>query len=234
METIDINYIFDMQEERHEVFDLRLDSRSLELIHDYEEEEPAWTDLEFHQCSHCPLRKGIRPKCPVAVSLSSVIKRFEGVNSYDDITLKVVTEERTITEKTTAQRGISSLLGLLFATSGCPHTDFMKPMARFHLPLSSEDETIYRATGMYLLAQYYLLEQGAEIDMTFEGLGEIYKNLHLINTNIADRIRSATEADSSTNAVVLLDMLTHLMPIAIEEQLDELRHLFGAYLARVD
>jgi hypothetical protein len=34
----------------------------------------------------------------------------------------------------------------------------VKPMARFHLPLASEEETIYRATTMYLLAQYFLRE----------------------------------------------------------------------------
>jgi hypothetical protein len=229
---IDIRYIFDMGNDRQEVFDLHIDNQNMELIHDSSDEVPAWTDLQFHQCTHCPLKPQVRPKCPVALSLASVIERFERVNSYDEITLKVIAEERTVLEKTTAQRGISSLLGLLFATSGCPHTDFMKPMARFHLPLSSEEETIYRATGMYLLAQYFLEKEGRSRDSDFEGLKQIYHNLHLINRSIADRIRSATDTDSSTNAVVLLDMLTHLMPIAIEEHLDELKYLFNAYLKK--
>jgi hypothetical protein len=231
---INIRYIFDLDSERQEIFELLIDGPTMELVHDSTEEVPAWTDLQFHQCPHCPLKSHIRPKCPVALSLSSVIRRFERVNSYDEITLKVITEERTVVEKTTAQRGISSLLGLLFATSGCPHTDFLKPMARFHLPLSSEEETIYRATGMYLLAQYFLEKTGSSRDTDFEGLRQIYHSLHLINRSIADRIRSATDTDSSTNAVVLLDMLTHLMPIAIEEHLDELKYLFTAYLKKAD
>ncbi len=233
-EMINISYIFDLDDDRQEIFELRLDNQNMELIHNPSDEVPEWTDLKFHQCPHCPLNNEVRPNCPVALNLSSVIKRFEQVNSYDEITLKIITEERTVFEKTTAQRGISSLLGLLFATSGCPHTDFMKPMARFHLPLSSEEETIYRATGMYLLAQYYLEKEGESRDQDFEGLKQIYNNLHIINRSIADRIRSATAADSSTNAVVLLDMLTHLMPIAIEEQLDELKYLFTAYLKKSD
>lgn len=231
---IDIRYIFDLGDQRQEVFQLSIDSENMELIHEYDKEVPAWTDLQFHQCPHCPLKHNVRPKCPIALSLSFVIEQFEGVNSYDEITLKVITEERTVIEKTTAQRGISSLLGLLFATSGCPHTDFMKPMARFHLPLSSEEETIFRATGMYLLAQYYLQQSGRVSDPDFYGLGQIYQNLHIINKSIADRIRSATAADSSTNAVVLLDMLTHLMPIAIDEKVDELKYLFAAYLKGTD
>ena len=56
------------------------------------------------------------------------------------------------------------------ATSGCPHMDFFKPMARFHLPLANAEETVYRATSMYLLAQYFLQREGKEADMELEGL----------------------------------------------------------------
>lgn len=231
MGVIKIRYCFDLDVRRREVFNLELDAETLELISDPGDEVPAWTKLEFHQCSHCPLNASVRPLCPVAMSLSNVIERFEHVNSYDEIHLEVETEERKVSQTTTAQRGISSLLGLLFAASGCPHTNFMKPMARFHLPLATEDETIYRATGMYLLAKYFIQTSGKPADLELDGLMKIYDNLHTLNIYMADRVRSATKADSSTNAVVLLDMLTHLVPIVIEDQLEEVRHLFTAYVA---
>ena len=47
---------------------------------------------------------------------------------------------------------------------------------------------------------------------------------------IAERIRSATRADSSVNAVVLLDMISNLMPFVLDEQLLRLRHLFSSYI----
>jgi hypothetical protein len=160
-----------------------------------------------------------------------VIEPFSNVVSHNEIDLTVITNERQVSQKTTAQKGISSLVGLLFATSGCPHTAFLKPMARYHLPLASEDETYYRATGMYLLAQYFLRLDGREADLELEGLKTIYHNLHRMNTMIAERIRSITHADSSVNAVVLLDMISNLMPFVLDEHLDQLRHLFSSYLA---
>ena len=34
--------------------------------------------------------------------------------------------------------------GLIMATAGCPWTDRLRPMARFHLPFATEAETVYR------------------------------------------------------------------------------------------
>jgi len=158
-----------------------------------------------------------------------VIDRFATVVSHNQIHLEVITDERTISQETTAQKGISSLVGLLIAASGCPHAAYFKPMARFHLPLASENETFYRATGMYLLAQYFLRRENQDSELGLEGLKEIYRNLHLLNTMIAERIRMATDTDSSVNAVILLDMISHLVPLILDEQLDKIRHLFDAY-----
>jgi hypothetical protein len=230
MDVIKIRYCFDLDSHRREVFNLRLDAHSLELIQDPDTELPDWTKLDFHQCAHCPLNVDSVARCPVSVNLLNVVERFEHVDSFNQINLEVITDERKISQQTTAQQGISSLLGLLFASSGCPHTNFMKPMARFHLPLASEEETIYRATGMYLLAKYFLQSDGRPASMELSGLRKIYDNLHILNDSIAGRLKSATEADSSANAVVLLDMLAHLVPFAVDDRLEDIRHLFESYL----
>ncbi len=230
MDTIDIRYCFNLGKQGCEVFDLCLDACTLKVINQSNLELPEWTKLEFHQCAHCPLNSKNHPNCLVAVSLANIVGRFNSIYSHDEIDLEVITNERCVSQHTTAQRGLSSLLGLLFATSGCPHTDFLKPMARFHLPLASDEETIFRAAGMYLLAQYFLRREGKESDLGLSGLKQIYDNLHLLNRMIAQRVRSTAQTDSSVNAVILLDMFTNLMPFVIEEHLDEIRYLFDAYL----
>lgn len=230
MNPICIRYRFDMKDGRSEEFDVQLDPETLEIISPPADNLPDWTRLEFHQCPHCPFTSASHPRCPVAVSLVGVIGHFANVVSHNEIDLTVITNERQVSQKTTAQKGISSLVGLLLATSGCPHTGFLKPMARYHLPLASEDETYYRATGMYLLAQYFLRNEGKEADLELDGLKVIYRNLHKLNTMLAERIRSATRADSSVNAVVLLDMISNLMPFVLDEQLFRLRHLFKSYI----
>jgi hypothetical protein len=234
MDPIQISYRFNLGNDRDEFFDILLDPNTLEIINQPPEELPPWTALEFHQCSHCPFTSDTHPHCPLAVTLIQVIGRFNNVVSHNEIELTVSTNERQVFQKTTAQKGISSLVGLMFAASGCPHTAYFKPMARYHLPLASEDETYYRATGMYLLAQYLLHKDGKHADLELEGLKKIYKNLHLLNTMVAERIRSATRSDSSVNAVVLLDMITNLMPFMLDEQLDKIRYLFSSYFSDFD
>lgn len=149
--------------------------------------------------------------------------------SYDKVRLEVTTPERTISKDTTAQIGISSLLGLIIATSACPHTGAFKPMARFHLPFSSEPETIYRATSMYLLAQYFLRKQGGEADLDLKGLTAIYRNIETVNKALASRLRAASEQDAAVNAIVLLDLFAKILPYTIDDSLDEINHLFSPF-----
>lgn len=229
MESFTIRYCFDLKRENLEIFDIKIDEQTLEVANRPVGDLPDWTRLEVHQCSHCPFTPKTHPHCPVAVCLSMVIDKFATVVSHNQIHLEVVTDERTITQETTAQKGISSLVGLLIAASGCPHASYFKPMARYHLPLASENETFFRATSMYLLAQYFLRRENNAGELSLEGLKQIYRNLHLLNTMIAERIRMATNTDSSVNAVILLDMISNLVPLILDEQLEKIRHLFDAY-----
>ena len=230
MEIIEIQYCFILDDQRREVFDLQLDPRTLEVINKGSLDFPFWTALEFHQCPHCTLDKVTHPHCPVATGLTSVIERFEKTFSYDEVDLEVITSQCQVTQHTTAQRALGSLIGLLFATSGCPHTDYFKPMARFHLPLASMEDTMFRVTSMYLVAQYFRHKEGWKSDFEFSGLKNIFDNMHLLNIMVAERIRNATQTDSSLNAVIQLDTFLGMMPFVSKEQMAELRPLFIAYL----
>lgn len=230
MDTIDIIYSFKFDDLREEVVALKLNPRSLELVNRPKDDLPGWTALSYHQCSHCPRDILQFQHCPVAINLVDVVKKFCNVKSHEMVDLEVVSLHRKVSHNVVAQKGISSLLGLLIATSGCPHTDFFKPMARFHLPLASEEDTLFRVTGMYLLAQYFRKKNGLKEDFGLHGLTRIYENMHLLNVSIAERLRSATKEDSSLNAVVVLDVFTHNFLDVIEEHLVDLLPLFLPYL----
>ena len=234
MPTMNIRYYFALPEGVQEVFDLHVDDKTLELVDNIPAVLPSWTILGFHQCPHCPLTAETRPYCPLAAHLVGIVEKFEGLISYNEIQVDIMTSERFITQDTSVQRGISSLMGLVMATSGCPHTAFFKPMARFHLPFSSSEETIYRATSMYLLAQYFLKKQGAHADLDLAGLREIYQNIEIVNVAVAKRLRAATEADSAVNAIILLDIYTKAVPVIIEESLEEIRYLFAPYFKKTE
>jgi hypothetical protein len=125
-------------------------------------------------------------------------------------------------------------MGILIACSGCPLTGYFKPMARFHLPLASEAETIYRCTSMYLLAQYFRLQQHGTCDFTMKGLEQIYNNMQKVNVSLVERLRNAGRADSYVNAIIILDAYAKTMPYVIDDSLKEIRHLFAPYLNNAD
>jgi hypothetical protein len=152
------------------------------------------------------------------------------VVSYDQVRVDVRTNERLVSQETTAQQALSSLLGVIMGASDCPRTTFLRPMARFHLPLSSEPETIYRAAAAYALGQI-LRANGSDtegLDTAFTGLKEAYAQLHKVNRGIARRLGAATRNDPARNAIVLLDAYTTLLPEAIDQSLAEMRPLFAA------
>lgn len=230
MANLEIRYSFKFGDGRREIIDLAIDPHSVEVVNRPAHDLPEWTRLEFEQCPHCPLSSREVPHCPVAVSLIDMVPRFDGVMSYDRVELEVVTAGRKIVQNIEAQKAISSLVGLLISTSGCPHTSYFKPMARYHLPLASGEETMFRATGMYLLAQFFLKKMGKAVDCDLQGLARLYENMHLLNISIAERLRSATRTDSSINAVIVLDLFTHTINFVIEDHLQEIQHLFDPYL----
>jgi hypothetical protein len=231
MDTVDIKYCFGFKGDRVETFDLQLDPQTLKLLNHSHEDLPEWTLLDYQKCPHCPLDGLEVAHCPAAVSIIDLVRRFDNVISYEEIDLEVITAERKVCERTTAQRGIGSLLGLLLSTSGCPYTAYFKPMARFHLPLASSEDTLFRATGMYLLAQYFLMNAGKKVDCDLDGLARMYENLHRLNIALAKRLKDATNADSSINAVIVLDVFTHTLPTDIKDQLESIRPLFLSYLS---
>jgi hypothetical protein len=232
MNSLVIEYRFRLSDDKTEEFLVELDPVKLNLLMEIPENLPLWTELGFHQCPNCPLETESQRYCPLALSILGIVEHFDHVLSYDIIHLEVLTEGRHISQRTSAQQGLSSLMGLLIATSGCPHTEYFKPMARFHLPLASRDETVYRAVSTYLLAQYFIQKEGVEADFQLEGLKKIYDNIQLVNYSVARRLRAASEADSPVNAIVILDTYAKAVPFLIDDSLDCIRYLFDPFISK--
>lgn len=234
MTDFSISYRFNFPDGVSHGHEVEIDGERLELINRSSQSLPAWTALGYHQCPNCPLDADTTPHCPVAESLMKPINSLGAFVSYDEVEVVVTTPERVVAKHTSLQRAISSLLGLLVATSGCPHTVYFKPMARFHLPLASEEETIYRATSMYLLGQYFLRKRGHPADWEMADLSTLYKDLQVVNSAMARRLRSASDEDAAVNAIVLLDVFAKALPYTIEESLEEIQYIFRDYLKRAE
>lgn len=231
MDDHQIIYEFDMGDGVLKSFELRLDPDSLTLSNAHAETDlPDWTRLEHEQCPHCPLQAEDSPHCPVARSLVDLFDFANAFRSFDKLVVQVKSAERVVVTKNQAQILFGSLLGLLIATSGCPHSAFLRPMARYHLPFAEADETIYRVVSMYLLAQFFRANEGQEPDYELTGLVKKYGDLEIVNEHLARRLRTIAKTDATLNAVIALDTYAKMMVSVLEDRAEELKPLFAPYL----
>ena len=227
---ITIRYQLTFEDARIEVFDVAVEAAQPGAAPLSGADSPAWVRLNTHKCEHCPLSAETTPDCPLAVRLAPLLLRFGDVRSFEAVDLMVTTGGRTVLGKTTAQHAIGSLMGLLMATSDCPYTVFLRPMARFHLPLSSMEETCYRVVSMHALALAFRARRGETVDFDFHELFENYRQLETVNYDFSRRVRVASDEDGTRNAIVMLDALAKLVPTFLDDTLQELESLFAGHL----
>jgi hypothetical protein len=221
-----IHYRFDLPDGSQKSLDFTFDAAGFRLANAPPAAPPFWTELEFNQCANCPLHAADHPHCPAALQMVTAIEPLKSLVSFDKLGVTVRQAERTLYAETTAQQAMSSVLGLIMATSGCPWTDRLRPMARFHLPFANEIEAVYRSLCMFLLAREMA---GAGETPGFGALRRLYENLHVVNRDMSRRLGAATRTDPARNAMALLDAYTTLLPAALEGSLAELKPLFDGW-----
>ena len=187
---------------------------------------PEWARLRYHQCAPCPLRHEEHPFCPVALSIAELVTAFKDIASFVKCTVRCVSPERTVSKETIVQEGIASILGLLMAVSGCPIMDFFKPLARFHLPFATVDESIFRIVSVYMLRQYYRKDVSQKDRDFLDDIKDRYALVKKVNKGILERILSITELDADKNAIVTLSSLGQILEMEIDTNLESLQHLF--------
>lgn len=229
---LEITYRFYMEKGKKFEFPIKLDPHTLKSFEREEESLPDWTALDFHQCDHCPLDKSKVSHCPTAVRMIKLADACHDISPYEKITIEVITGERLVRGEASSQKAISSLIGLIMATSGCPVTAVFKAMARYHMPLATEDETLYRVTSMYLMAQYFKRKEGDPIDMDLEGLIAIYQAVQDVNTGMAKRLTAGAENDSAVKGIQQLDLFSHTLPRKLPTSVNELKHMFLPIIRR--
>jgi hypothetical protein len=221
-----IRYRFDLPDGSKKHVDLNFAAADFRLSNPTPVNPPFWTELKFSQCANCPLSTDEYAHCPAALHMAPAVESLKALVSFDVVGVTVTQAERTVHAETTAQQAMSSVLGLIMATSGCPWTDRLRPMARFHLPFASEAETVYRSVCMFLLARELV---GVGEAHGFAQLTGLYENLHVVNRDMSRRLGAATRTDPARNAMALLDSYTTLLPAALESSLQELKPLFDAW-----
>jgi hypothetical protein len=212
-------YQFWMSNNIKREFVLRVDSETLLLKSEPHANPPQWTRLDFFRCENCTLEQGVNPHCPVALNLIDLIEFFRLVPSHEDADVCVVTQERKYVKRMAAQFIISSLMGIIMASSGCPVLGKMKPLLRAHIPFPSAEENVFRIMSLYLLEQYIALRKGHVPDWDMKGLTGYLGEIETVNEWFCKRLNAVKDegGDACLNAVNNLNNLSILTKLAIEE-----------------
>jgi hypothetical protein len=225
-----ITYVVDFLDGKQLVIPLDLDSNTLALQQDVEN-PPEWTKLEFEQCPNCPLDTEIHEHCPIAVNMSGALMVFNEYLSYEMVNVTIETTERRYQKKVALQDAVSSLIGIIMATSGCPVMDHLRPMVRTHLPFASRTESVYRVISMYLMAQYFRKQNGMEADWDLKHLVELYDEIGKVNHAFSNRMFAQYEKDANINALVILKYVAELLTGTLQNNsLDNMESIFATWL----
>lgn len=224
---ISIHYQFEFADGRKRIYEAKLDPQTLIFQPRKSLTPSAWTMLKVSQCSHCPLKSEESPTCPIALNLSDLVDEFKDEVSFTKVKVTVTTAERAYIKETDVQTGLYGIMGLIMATSGCPMMNVLKPMARFHLPFSTVDETIMRSVSFYLMRQYFEHSTDKVFDWELKGLDKHYQDIQKVNQGIAGRFKTVIQGgDASRNTVTTLDCFSKLLNMALTKNLEKFRGLF--------
>ena len=67
-------------------------------------------------------------------------------------------------------------------------------------------------------------------DLDLDGLLKGYQDIQKVNIGITDRLRSSSDIDAGTNAIVLLDIFAKTLPTSILDGLLDIEHIFKPLL----
>lgn len=230
-DMIHFKYSFVFGNGQQKVFQIAIRREDLSLVHEAAQPYPEWTRLSHEQCPNCPLSEADSPHCPAALSLSPIIDAFKQTTSYDEVDVTIESNERFYVKHDSVQQGLSSMIGIHMATSGCPIMEKLKPMVRHHLPFATIEETQYRVLSMYLLAQYFRYRQGDTPDWDLQGLTASYYEISTLNQSFCRRLATVIEEDASVNALVVLNCFADSISLSLDgNMLADLENLFRTYL----
>ena len=210
--TETIVYKFHDKEKVGTVVSLSFDTETYQILLPADAPKPDWAKLECNKCRNCNIGEG-HEYCPAALSMAHFLPHFADCFSYTVSVVEVETANRIVVSKLPLQSAVASLIGLTLATSGCPRTQFLRPMARFHLPFADQRETVFRSLGAWLLVEYIRNHtSGKPAQLSFDGLKEAYAQVSIVNATLAERLRAVVTHDAALNAIIILDTFALITP----------------------
>ncbi|MGK9475478.1 DUF6901 family protein [Melioribacter sp. OK-6-Me] len=216
-QTLEYIYTFKFEDGSEKVFTIQLDAETLNIITRETEEIPEWAYNSDFPCNSEKCNNSNTQYCPIALHLDKIIRFFSDRVSYEKVFITADINGRHYSKETTIQNAVSSLIGIIMPSSGCPILGKLKPLVKYHLPFSSIEETEYRVYSMYLFAQYLRHLKGLDADWEMKHLHDLYAQILDINRIISQKIAQLENQDASCNAIIALDNFAQFISFNLEE-----------------
>ena len=188
-------------------------------------EVKAWTRLTCHQCPHCPLTESNHPQCPIARNLDGIVEDSKNALCSSKARVAVEAGHRRYHLDCDTRQALRSLFGLIMSTSGCPHLDWLRPLARFHLPLADIDETLFRILSLQLV-ELYLTGDPAALAQASEIIQTRYAAVEAVNRSFISRLQAYCRADAGKRALEALGIYAQLFTLHVQSNFAPLQKYF--------
>jgi hypothetical protein len=214
---------YQLQRTNGSEFNFEVDiERSIDMAGQNNEAHPEWTRLDCNQCPNCPFSSEEYRYCPAAIEIEEIADKFADTSSIERTDAWVHTAERSFFKNTDMQSVLKSLFGLIMASGPCPILSRLKPLAHFHLPFATLQETIHRLVGTYLINQYLHHSDGEKADWELQGIKELYHELKTVNMHLMKRIRLASKEDASINAIQTFISITSIVEMGVDDIVEKM------------
>jgi hypothetical protein len=188
-----------------------------------QESHPDWTRLGFQQCDNCPYQESEVVYCPAALDFAGIAQHFANTASIARADVWVYTRQRSYFKNCDMQNILRSLFGLLMASGACPVLSRLKPLAEFHLPFATLQETVHRMAGTYLIRQYQKKQDGeGEPDWQLTGLQALYRELKTVNLALMRRLRQASRDDANINAIQGFISISSIVEMGVDDIINKM------------
>jgi hypothetical protein len=187
---------------------------------------PAWTRLECHRCSHCPLAVQYVPYCPPALNMVKLVEKFSDCNSFEPVTLHVVNGVQKHSTTTDLQTALAYLYPVILLRSACPYAPLLRPMEKFIKPFPDLEDALFYSLSFELIKKRLFDGGFGTSNVEDECVSKDFYNIAMAFHGLLNRLRAASHNDANINAIIKDIQWSYNILHSQESILDRLKPYF--------
>lgn len=223
-----------LQQKRVEPFTLTVDYfRVSDMKNEENSDYPLWTELAYHQCSHCPYTKQERKYCMPALDLVPVVEYFSRNFSYEKAKFIIQINKNsfefnniTVEEICDLQTALRHVFLAIIFSSDCKIFTVIKNYILNYGFIPAGEHTPIRILSILLVEKFLQVYCKKQPEFKsgdiIEKIRELGKNVYTGLMGLFERVKHASIAEANINAMVSALEALNLFEFTFEDELKTL------------